>query len=105
MDDGRSQILLGSVVGGRDARAVEKDEQAGAMLLIPGLQAAGGGRVRLLGEEGPEDEPVDGVLNAAAQRSSRCVGHYPPRGHLLGAPRPGALRERRCHAATRTAAP
>ena len=66
MDDGRAEILLGGVVGGRDVRAVEKDEQAGAVLLIASLQTAGVGRVGLLGEEGAEHQSVDGVLDAAS---------------------------------------
>jgi hypothetical protein len=63
MDDGRSEILLGGIVGRGDVRVVEEDEQAGAVLAIARLEAAGVGRVGLLAEEGPEDEPVDGVLD------------------------------------------
>ena len=74
MDDGRAEILLGGVVGGRDVRAVEEDEQAGAVLAIARLEATGVGRVGLLGEEGPEDEPVDGVLDAASASGERGRG-------------------------------
>jgi len=51
VDDGRVQILLGGVIGRRDVRTVEEDEQAGAMLAIGCLEAAGVGRVPLFREE------------------------------------------------------
>ena len=74
MDDGRAEILLGGVVGGRDVGPVEEDEQARAVLLVACLEAARVGRVGLLGEEGPEDEPVDGVLDAASASGERGWG-------------------------------
>ena len=47
MDDGGAEVLLGGVVGGRDVRAVEEDEQAGAVLAVALLEAAGVGGVGL----------------------------------------------------------
>jgi hypothetical protein len=61
MDGRGSEILLGGVVGRRDVRAIEEDEQAGAVLLIACLEATRVGRIRGLGQEGAEDEAVDGV--------------------------------------------
>jgi 15-hydroxyprostaglandin dehydrogenase (NAD) len=40
MDNRGPEILLGGVVGGRDVRAIEEDEQGGAVLPIACLEAA-----------------------------------------------------------------
>jgi len=74
MDDGGAETLLGRIVGGRDVRAVEEDEQVGPVLTIARLEAAGIGRVRLLGEERAEDEAIDGVLDAASASGKRGWG-------------------------------
>jgi hypothetical protein len=76
MDDGRAEILLGSVVGRRDVRAVEVDERAGAVRAIPELEAARftSGPVGHLGKDGPEDQVVDGVLDAASATSEQVRG-------------------------------
>ena len=63
MDDRWTEILLGGVVGGRDVRAVEEDEQAGAVLAIALLEATGIGGVRAVRKERAKDEPVDSVLD------------------------------------------
>ena len=65
MTDGRRSCSEASF-GGRGVRAVEEDEQAGAVPLIASLQSASVGGVRLVGREGPDDEPVDGVVDAAS---------------------------------------
>src|SRR3954453_4742912 len=71
MDDRGAEILLGGVVRGWDVRAVEEDEQAGPVLLIACLEAAGIGGIGLLGQEGAKDEAVDGVLDAASASGER----------------------------------
>src|SRR3954469_12054043 len=71
MDDRRAEILLGGVVGGRDVRPVEEDEQAGPVLLVACLEAAGIGGVGLLGQTGAEDEAVGGVLDATSAPRER----------------------------------
>src|SRR5919201_1790054 len=51
VDDGGAEILLGGVVGGRDTRAVEEDEQAGAVVPVARLKATGVGGIGPLGQE------------------------------------------------------
>ena len=45
-------------------RAVEEGEQAGAMLAMPGLEAAGVGGGGLVVEESAEDEAINGIARA-----------------------------------------
>src|SRR4051812_42660068 len=73
MDHGRAEILLGSIVRGRDVQAVEEDEHVGAMLAIAILESA---RVARLGlwQEGPEYEAIDGILDAAPASGERLRG-------------------------------
>jgi hypothetical protein len=71
VDDGGAEILLGGVVGGPDVRPVEEAEPVGAVRAEAGLQPAGVGGVRLVGQAGPADEAVDGVLAAPTPAGER----------------------------------
>ena len=68
VDYSRAEILFGGVVGGWHVRAVEEDEEVGALVAIAGLEAAGLARCTIggLGEQGVEDEAIDGFVDGAA---------------------------------------
>ena len=95
MDDRGAEILLGGVGGGREVRAVEEDEQAGAVLAIARLEAQGVGGVRLRREEGAKDEAVDGVLDPASAEGERGRGERVAEGvQVDGAAEPVAQLDR-----------